>query len=162
MSAKEGQSTLLVKAKGTNISSSIIFNVTKEAEATTLIEKMMKNTYECRELTNYGYDNSLKITSNTTAVFNVNDSGENYKVNCEIVVNENTKTIKFTKFTPVGLDYDEYTGSYLPVIKTDCEYNITDESSFDTNLLLINPRDGFVSDYITESETITTYHFISK
>ena len=123
---------------------------------------MMKNTYECRELTNYGYDNSLKITSSTTAVFNVNDSGENYKVNCEIVVNENTKTIKFTKFTPVGLDYDEYTGSYLPVIKTDCEYNITDESSFDTNLLLINPRDGFVSDYITESETITTYHFISK
>ena len=162
MSTKEGQSILLVKAKGTNISSSIIFNVAKEAEANTLIEKMMRKTYECSELTNYGYKNSLKITSSTTAVFNVNDSNLDYKVNCEIVINENTKTIKFTKFTPVGLDYDQYTGSYLPVIKTDCEYNITDESSFDINLLLINPRDGFVSDYITESETITTYHFISK
>lgn len=162
MSTKEGQSTLFVKAKGTNISSSIIFNVTKEAEATTLIEKMMKNTYECRELTAEHYDNSLKITSSTTAVFNVNDSGEIHKVNCEIVVNENTKTIKFTKFTPVGLEYYEYTGACLPVIKTDCEYNITDESSFDINLLLIDPRDGFVCDYITESETITTYHFISK
>ena len=162
MSTKEGQSTLLAKARGTNISSSIIFNVTKEAEANTLIEKMMKNTYECGELTNYGYENSLKITSSTTAVFTVNDSGENYKVNCEIVVNENNKTIKFTNFTPVGLDYDEYTGSYLPVIKTDFEYKISDENSFDINLLLIDPRDDFVSDYITENETLTTYHFTSK
>lgn len=164
MSTKEGQSTLLVKAKGTNISSSIMFNVTKEAEATTLIEKMMKNTYECGELANYGYKNSLKITSSTTAVFNVidYDSVGKYKVNCEIIINENNKTIKFTNFAPVDLEYYEYTGAYLPVIKTDVEYKISDELSFDINLLLVE-RDGAVGDFIDEgNKTLTTYHFTAK
>lgn len=157
MSTKEGQSTLLVKAKGTNISSSIIFNVTKEAEANTLIEKMMKNTYECKDLTDFEYKHSLKITSSTTAVFTVIDalSSGNYVVNCNILINETNKTIEFTSFEPVS---DDYTS--LPMIPTNKSYKITDENSFEVNFVF--ESHGEIVDFIEESIEIHTYHFNAK
>ena len=157
MSTKEGQSTLLVKARGTNISSSIIFNVTKEAEANTLIEKMMKNTYECKDLTDFEYKHSLKITSSTTAVFTVIDalSSGNYVVNCNILINETNKTIEFTSFDPVS---DDYTS--LPMIPTNKSYKITDENSFEVNFVF--ESHGEIVDFIEESIEIHTYHFNAK
>lgn len=165
MSAKEGQSTLLVKAKGTNISSSIIFNVTKEAEATTLIEKMMKNTYTCKERVLSGGDdilsNKLTFKSSSKALFEVKTASITYKISCNISIDETKSIVVFTSFDISPKEELNTYGEYYPIIELNKEFKVLDNGA-KIQIVLYNIWDNEKVNIKDYSTNLAAYDFVTE
>lgn len=165
MSAKEGQSTLLVKAKGTNISSSIIFNVTKEAEATTLIEKMMKNTYTCQERVLSGGDdilsNKLTFKSSSKALFEVKTASITYKISCNISIDETKSIVVFTSFDISPKEELNTYGEYYPIIELNKEFKVLDNGA-KIQIVLYNIWDNEKVNIKDYSTNLAAYDFVTE
>lgn len=165
MSTKEGQSTLLVKAKGTNISSSIIFNVTKEAEATTLIEKMMKNTYTCKERVLSGGDdilsNKLTFKSSSKALFEVKTASITYKISCNISIDETKSIVVFTSFDISPKEELNTYGEYYPIIELNKEFKVLDNGA-KIQIVLYNIWDNEKVNIKDYSTNLAAYDFVTE
>ena len=165
MSTKEGQSTLLVKARGTNISSSIIFNVTKEAEANTLIEKMMKNTYTCKERVLSGGDdilsNKLTFKSSSKALFEVETKSITYKISCNISIDETKSIVVFTSFDISPEEELNIYGEYYPIIELNKEFKVLDNGA-KIQIVLYNLWDGEKVDIKNNSTNLAAYDFVTE
>ncbi len=165
MSTKEGQSTLLVKAKGTNISSSIIFNVTKEAEATTLIEKMMKNTYTCKERVLSGGDdilsNKLTFKSSSKALFEVKTASITYKISCNISIDETKSIVVFTSFDIFPKEELNTYGEYYPIIELNKEFKVLDNGA-KIQIVLYNIWDNEKVNIKDYSTNLAAYDFVTE
>ena len=166
MSAKEGQSTLLVKAKGTNIFSSIIFNVTKEAEATTLIEKMMKNTYTCKERVLSGGDdilsNKLTFKSSSKALFEVKTASSiTYKISCNISIDETKSIVVFTSFDISPKEELNIYGEYYPIIELNKEFKVLDNGA-KIQIVLYNIWDNEKVNIKDYSTNLAAYDFVTE
>ncbi len=165
MSTKEGQSTLLVKAKGTNISSSIIFNATKEAEATTLIEKMMKNTYTCKERVLSGGDdilsNKLTFKSSSKALFEVKTASITYKISCNISIDETKSIVVFTSFDISPKEELNTYGEYYPIIELNKEFKVLDNGA-KIQIVLYNIWDNEKVNIKDYSTNLAAYDFVTE
>lgn len=154
---KEGDVTLTFQAG--NIKKVISIHITKKEETgTTLIEKMMSKTYACSVIEE---KHSFKIKSATQAQFVVETDFGEVAVTCKIQIDETKKTIQFLSFETN--DYDEYCGTYAPVIKINETYSILDENSFQVKLLEVDPQNDYAEvDYSTGEEELSLYTFEAK
>lgn len=156
LATKEGNASLSFSAG--NISKTVQINVTKSSGTTSsLTEQIISKTYECSEIEE---THSLKFKSSTEAEFAIEGDFGSETITLKTVIDETKRTIKFTSFETS--DYDNYTDSYLPVIKVDEEYQIKNDLSFDVYLLLLNSRDSSVFDYVSGEDTLELHTFSAK
>ena len=142
-SNEEGSATITVESSIYNkVSTTLTINVTKKEESSSIVDKMLKTTYVCyNECLVDGDDvssNKLTFVSKTKVKFLVIDITDfEYEIECDVVIDEVNKTITFTSFNLVNEDYDYYISCFMPVIKQNVAYQISDDGSFVANIVSV-------------------------
>ena len=145
----EGEATIVVTSKlDSNIKAFLKITVTKKSTSSSLIDTLLANTYVCYDSSVYGGaeipSNSIVFKSATKVEFKI-ESGDariTYIIECDVTIDEQNKTITFTSFNVTNDPDEAYESFYLPLIKLNVPYNISnDGKSFAINLYTMDGVD---------------------
>lgn len=145
----EGEATIVVTSKlDSNIKAFLKIIVNKKSTSSSLIDTLLANTYVCYDSSVYGGaeipSNSIVFKSATKVEFKIESSDAliTYIIECDVIIDEQNKTITFTSFNVTNDPDEAYESFYLPLIKLNVPYNISnDGKSFAINLYTMDGVD---------------------